>query len=298
MAYSGEPEKLIFKDGECAVYGRNRGKYPLHHFIHNSLALSRDMPPGPLTVSYAGADEWVKGCSRRRLNSNLISLELVEEGVMHYRSARGSYHVGAGQVFIVHFHEDSEMAPETAYLRKHTIILPGQLSAQIAAATGLETADVIDIGDDASIKADFVAVAEILRDQAADFNLQISELTFRLLLKLRKKIQTPDYPPLLSRTVEYIYTHIGKMLTLKELCEFSGATPGTLNNLFKKYFNQSPIDFALRHKIKIAETLLSNQYRYIKEIAAELGYANQFYFAQDFKKRTGMTPSEYRKKSQ
>lgn len=297
MVYSSDKEKLIGREGESLVYGINRGKYPLHLFINNPLTLNKEMPLGPLTVSVAGDDEWVKDCLRRRLNSNLTSFELVEEGEMIFRSQRGTFHVQPGQLFIVHFHEDSEMTTESAFVRKKTIILPGSLSAQVVNHAGLENIDVIDLQANREIVECFTEVIHELREQQPDFNLRASEAAFRLILRLGRKARAPEYPLLLTRTVEFICTHVGRNLTLQEICDFAGTTPGTLNNLFKKYFHLSPIDYALRHKIKVAETMLLNQHRYIKEIAAELGYANQFYFSLDFKKRTGISPSEYRKQN-
>ena len=67
--------------------------------------------------------------------------------------------------------------------------------------------------------------------------------------------------------------------------------------MFKKFFGQSPIDYILNHRINVAERCLLDYRIRIKEIAEDLGYANQFYFARDFKKRTGMSPSEFRRKN-
>ena len=294
MNDSGKHGKLIYKVGDSSTYGINCGIYPRHNFVDNPLGLQGD----PFTVYAAGSDEWIHGCERTRICSDVSSFELVDEGVMSYSSPRGVFRIPEQHVFLVHYQEDSEMHAFSERMLKRSIIMPGSISAQIIDAMGLKYVDVIDVSGDKEIGEYFTRITEVLTAQEPGFSVKASELSFGLALKLSNLNRTRGYPPELSRILELIHTNISHNFSLRELSDFAGTSSRTLNNMFNKFFGQSPIDYILHHRIRVAERYLLDYQRRIKEIANDLGYANQFYFARDFKKRTGISPSEFRNKKQ
>ncbi|HJA90059.1 MAG TPA: helix-turn-helix transcriptional regulator, partial [Candidatus Jeotgalibaca merdavium] len=64
---------------------------------------------------------------------------------------------------------------------------------------------------------------------------------------------------------------------------------------FSKYIGTPPIDYQLNQKISHAKDLLRYSKLTIQEISLEIGIENFAYFSRLFKKRTGLTPSLYRK---
>ncbi len=71
-----------------------------------------------------------------------------------------------------------------------------------------------------------------------------------------------------------------------------------LSKLFKKEVEKKFSDYLLSKKIAIAkERLLSGDEQKIYEVFEQLGFdTNSRYFSQVFKKYTGLTPTEYRRK--
>ena len=67
--------------------------------------------------------------------------------------------------------------------------------------------------------------------------------------------------------------------------------------VFKKEFGTTPYASFLDRRIKAAKYLLRSTSRPVKEIALQLGWENPCYFARLFKRKTKMTPSEYRASS-
>lgn len=65
---------------------------------------------------------------------------------------------------------------------------------------------------------------------------------------------------------------------------------------FKKYFNDTPYNYLITIKINMAKRLLRTSPLSIKEIAFKLGFDNQHYFSNAFKKKTNRSPSDYRNK--
>ena len=67
-----------------------------------------------------------------------------------------------------------------------------------------------------------------------------------------------------------------------------------LSRLFKNSGEGSLSDYIIQIKIERAKDILSNSSHSIRRVAELLGYTDSNYFVKLFKKRTGMTPKEYR----
>jgi AraC-like DNA-binding protein len=62
---------------------------------------------------------------------------------------------------------------------------------------------------------------------------------------------------------------------------------------FRRYTGLTPYQYFLQMRIHRAEELLKTPDVRVKEVAARLNFDNQYYFARFFKKKTGLTPSEW-----
>ena len=56
------------------------------------------------------------------------------------------------------------------------------------------------------------------------------------------------------------------------------------------------MQYIISLRIAMAKGYLENSTKNITEISNEVGYENALYFSRLFRKYTGMTPTEYRKK--
>jgi transcriptional regulator GlxA family with amidase domain len=68
-----------------------------------------------------------------------------------------------------------------------------------------------------------------------------------------------------------------------------------LQQLFKREVGMPPIHYLLHLRLEKARELLEESFLQIKQIGAEVGINDQSHFVRDFKKKYGLTPSEYRK---
>ena len=64
---------------------------------------------------------------------------------------------------------------------------------------------------------------------------------------------------------------------------------------FEKHYGETPHQYVLNRKIEFAKTLLSHEEYSIAEIANKLAFSDEFYFSNIFKKKTGISPSAFRK---
>lgn len=115
-----------------------------------------------------------------------------------------------------------------------------------------------------------------------------------------KKNTNHDYSIPVSAILDAIDTHIGNPdLSLKWIADqLLFMNESYLSKLFKKEVHKNFSDYLQEKRIAMAkENLLSGNDKKIYEVFELLGFdINTRYFSQVFKKYTGLTPSEYRKK--
>lgn len=94
---------------------------------------------------------------------------------------------------------------------------------------------------------------------------------------------------------EYIDVNYGKPIRIEELSALIYRSQSQTIRIFKKFYRQTPYEYALARKMHVAKQLLKGTRMPIREISGELGFANEHYFSSCFKKHVGMTPGQYRK---
>ena len=86
-------------------------------------------------------------------------------------------------------------------------------------------------------------------------------------------------------------------LSLDSVSEILHISPAYLSAQFKKYQKTNFLDCLTELRINAAKELLTDPFRSAAEVASMVGYEDSSYFARTFKKRTGMTPTQYRKEA-
>lgn len=84
-------------------------------------------------------------------------------------------------------------------------------------------------------------------------------------------------------------------LSLDSVGEILHISPAYLSAQFKKYQKMNFLDCLTELRINAAKELLTDPFRSSAEVASMVGYEDASYFARAFKKRTGMTPTQYRR---
>ncbi len=111
-------------------------------------------------------------------------------------------------------------------------------------------------------------------------------------------VQENDYPhlkPLVNLTVAYIKEHLADNLTVKDTAAALTVNANYLSTLFKQQMGMPFIDFVNRERAKQAAALLKHTNLQIQQIASTVGYNNTSYFAKQFLRFYGMSPSHYRR---
>ena len=120
------------------------------------------------------------------------------------------------------------------------------------------------------------------------------------LMGLLYPIETPEdqraYFGDLQRSIEYIESHFVDEINAQKLADIAGLSIPHFNRLFRKLLRLSPMEYVLSLRVQEAQRLLSTTKLSMSEIAASVGFYDQSHFTQRFKRITGITPLQYRKR--
>lgn len=99
----------------------------------------------------------------------------------------------------------------------------------------------------------------------------------------------------MNRLVEYIAMNPERIVGNQELADLIFRSKDYLIKRFYTSFGITPYEYQLQQKFFSASNMLKHTKMSVKEIASAIGYNDQHYFSFMFKKRCGMTPTQYRK---
>lgn len=125
--------------------------------------------------------------------------------------------------------------------------------------------------------------------------LDCSELLY-LLITSGKKVSKEGSKEALERTKAFMKENSHTEMTIERLANMAELSPKYFVDLFKKTYGVSALDYLTKIRIDRAKSLMLRTDRLLKEIAHEVGYADEFYFSRKFKQIVGMSPTAYLKK--
>ncbi len=130
------------------------------------------------------------------------------------------------------------------------------------------------------------------------YNLRINALFSQLMCTLSESLLPPDSH---FEQIRKLASDINRDFRSPSIDITSYASKLNLSKdrfsvIFKKHFGYPPHQYHIMLKIKEAEFLLKHTSLSIGEISDYLGFSNQLYFSTSYKKHTGETPSQTRKK--
>lgn len=99
----------------------------------------------------------------------------------------------------------------------------------------------------------------------------------------------------ITKMLEYLRANLTTPPDLDALATFSCLSKDHAARIFKREMKMTPLAYINKKRIEKAQLRLVTETTPIKEIAYQLGFADQTYFCRVFKRATGQTPLDYRK---
>lgn len=97
-----------------------------------------------------------------------------------------------------------------------------------------------------------------------------------------------------DRALEFIHTYYNADISLDDLCKELALSRYHFIRIFKNHTHTTPHAYLMEVRLEHAMEYLGKKDYSLEEIAVHCGFLSQAHFSQSFKKKFGMTPTQYR----
>ena len=97
----------------------------------------------------------------------------------------------------------------------------------------------------------------------------------------------------MNRVVRFLEKNISSHVTIEQICRENLIGRTQLQKIFREKTGRGVIEYFSIMKIDTAKQLIRSNHMNFTQISEQLGYTSIHYFSRQFKKVTGMSPSEY-----
>lgn len=108
--------------------------------------------------------------------------------------------------------------------------------------------------------------------------------------------RAPHHDEAIQRAEEWLHRHHAGEVRLDALAARLGMSPRNFARRFRAATGETPLGYLHGLRIARAKRLLENSRLGIQEVAGEVGYNDLLFFRRLFRRHTGMSPSDYRKR--
>lgn len=161
--------------------------------------------------------------------------------------------------------------------------------------SGITPGKVYSLGQCEEAFAYYEKLFSEFRTQGEDFEYSAA-VQLRYLLYVFGKAAKENAVGRLDKSIRYIHTHLRYGLTVEGLAAMEFLGVSRYREIFRSVTGVSPLEYVTRLRIERAKDLLSQNDSSVAEVAEAVGYTNRNYFQRLFRKYTGKTPGEFRKK--
>ncbi len=100
-----------------------------------------------------------------------------------------------------------------------------------------------------------------------------------------------------ERCLNFIHEHYAKDFPVEALAKTVYVSPSYLFRIFRKKMGVTPMHYRNLVRVDKAKLLLLDRTLKMEEVADRVGFEDAKYFARVFKKETGASPSEFRRRN-
>ncbi len=266
--------------------------------IFQMKAISEQLPPMvDLRFRMCGTTYPNRSYSITRPHAPLFCIEYVFSGTGQVQVGDQVFHPVAGDTYFLpqdtdqFYHSD-----RTDPWEKIWINLSGDFAKRLAAECGilntyhypgLDTSDILMKFQYYAARPEHPASAEKCMALVVELFLRLS----RTLRETEPRKQTP-----VEKMLSYIEQHETDPISLEQLTAICKKSPSQAERLFRAEVGVPPYRYALTRKLELACQLLHETGMSVRDIASYLSFEDEFYFSGLFRRKIGVSPTEYRKR--
>lgn len=236
--------------------------------------------------------------SINRLASRICCIEFVRSGAGQVCYGDNHFSPTAGDTYMLlpdvdHIYQSDRRDP----WEKIWVNLSGGYLRQMADAfgisscyhfQGLDTSDLL-------IKLQYYAEHPDQPDRAEKCLSIVTQLFYRMSHAVSKHKPLSQTP--VQRMLAYIEQHKTDPIRLDQLAEICKKSPSQAERLFRAETGIPPYRYFLNRKLDLACQLLRETGMSVRDIASYLSFEDEFYFSGLFRKKIGVSPTQYRKQT-
>ncbi len=157
------------------------------------------------------------------------------------------------------------------------------------------------------IQSLIVEAANEINSKKPEYKLIIKSYINEIIVLLIRKLgyvsandgPAPAHTKAIKNVIEYIDRNLDKPLTLDAISNIAKMSPNYFCTIFKQINNITIFDYIISKRCDMAaQLLLSNPELNVIDVAERCGFNNSANFNKSFKKRIGITPSQYRRSNE
>jgi len=141
----------------------------------------------------------------------------------------------------------------------------------------------------------FSVLQEYWLGRPAGWSQAVRGIVFEMVGMMHREMSEHAQPPaqrkLAQQIRQYIVQHYREPIKLEDLSKLVNRSPAYVSAAFKHATGKSPLEYMHEVRVSAARDLILNTEMSIEEISEYLGYCNQSYFGQKYKKIVGCPPT-------
>lgn len=231
-------------------------------------------------------------------------LNYITEGVGIYENKHGKFNVKPGSLMLISPNEWHRYRPskKTGWIENY-VGFKGRLANELLKNKMFSPVQpVIQCGIKEEIIDTYLKITGLVEKERPGFQQIASGMVVKLLgyiisFEKQKGFSGKQIAKVIEEARFLMRQNTSHEIDLETLAKQYNIGYSYFRKMFKKYTGVPPGQYHLQLRIIRAKELLVSTEKSIKEISLELGFQNIHYFSLIFKKKVGLTASEFRKRT-
>ena len=215
-----------------------------------------------VNIKYNGESRYY--CNGKEYVSNNKNIIILPKGVSYEWKS-----ITSGEFYIVEFDADYEY---------HDII-------PIKVSDCQKIVDIIKTMEHKRLTKSHMYIPECIKNTY--------EILINLFANFERKYVPSTKVKKIQPALDYIENNYNKNIKNDFLAQMCGVSTVYFRKIFTEYFSMSPVTYIHTLRIRKAKEMLKSDFSSVSDISASLGYINIYDFSRDFKKYTGISPTQY-----